>query len=151
VAEEIERSLRYIRTQLSLGMPLHHRVEDEIRKLEELDYPPEKLDEIREEFGKPVEERRPMEVAPLPEPQKRIRETIIDELESWAVEELGPNPRSREFISKIVDDAITREPDLKRAARRATRRVKDIIERARPPTVEEVEREVRREIRRLRG
>lgn len=165
MAYEIEKELRYIREQMRSQPAIHAMVEQSLETLKALEYSKDKIEALRKEFAKPIEERKPYEVAPLPPELIKFREDLIAEVES-KINEVIPivqdSVKARVMAEKIVDMAslkyspeeigkITRY--AKMLTGRATSQYKKLApELAKPPKPPKVPRikALEKEVERLR-
>lgn len=121
---DVESELRYIRVQMKSQPAIHGMVEHSLDKLRKLGYPLEKIKAIMDEFEKPIEERKPVEIAPPPPELMKFREDLTGEIAS-ILQEVIPSEqdsmKAKVMAGKIVDQASLkyRPEELERVSRSA--------------------------------
>lgn len=124
----IENELRYVQTQLRIQEAIHGMVEKSLAKLKGLGYPTEKIENIRKEFEKPMQERKPTEIAPLP---AKLREDLISDVAQIlqnAIPSEQDSVKARSIAEKIVEQASLSNKEIEKISESATSEAKEIAE-----------------------
>lgn len=124
----IENELRYVQTQLKIQEAIHGMVDKSLDKLKELGYPVEKIEAIRKEFEKPMQERKPTEIAPLP---SKIREDLITEVANILQEAIPTEKdsvKAHAVAEKIVEQASLGIKEIEKISDSATLVAKEVAE-----------------------
>jgi len=102
---EVDAILVYTKKQHEMGQPLHSMLNQNLEQLEEYGYPEEKIRQIREEFEKPVEERR----FDLEEYASREFADWLNSVREMLHKEFADEGVPKEVREKLIEESIIGE------------------------------------------